>query len=241
MQTTAVGQILIFADIPFTGLRLEDLLRPEQGLKRISTINAEGIVWYHEHDLFREAVRTSMACIDGQIPYWLARWRSSEMSFEKLSGSDLIYHFAALARDQGLRMFLLGADSKANRLSCLRLRSQYGIPIEGYAPPFHPYPFPHRIDEEILSRVRAFRPDILLVAFGMPKQEVWLYTHHDELEEMGVRWAIGVGGTLDFVSGRERRAPQWVQQMGLEFLWRLLQRPARWRRVWRALRLFRYL
>jgi N-acetylglucosaminyldiphosphoundecaprenol N-acetyl-beta-D-mannosaminyltransferase len=94
--------------------------------------------------------------------------------------------------------------------------------------------------EAILSRIEAARPDILLVAFGNPKQEKWLAMHRHRLE---VPVCIGVGGSFDFLSGRISRAPAWMQGCGLEWLYRTIQEPTRLakRYAGNAAGLFRYL
>src|SRR5581483_749216 len=84
------------------------------------------------------------------------------------------------------------------------------------------------MDRSILDHIKATKPDILLVAFGNPKQEKWirLYSH-----ELGVPVCIGVGGTFDMIAGITRRAPEWMQRNGLEWLFRLMQEPKRlWKR-----------
>ena len=78
-----------------------------------------------------------------------------------------------------------------------------------------------------LARVREARPDLLLVAFGAPKQEIWIHRHRAEL---GSAVAVGVGASLDFVAGTIPRAPRWVSRAGLEWLYRLVREP---RRLWR--------
>jgi N-acetylglucosaminyldiphosphoundecaprenol N-acetyl-beta-D-mannosaminyltransferase len=83
-------------------------------------------------------------------------------------------------------------------------------------------------DEEALHRIRAARPDVLLVAYGNPKQELWIARNRDRLE---VPVAIGVGGSLDFVAGRARRAPRLVRRVHLEWFWRLAMEPWRIRRM----------
>ena len=90
----------------------------------------------------------------------------------------------------------------------------------------------HEFDhEEVAERVRAARPDILLVAFGCPKQEKWIYMNRHRLE---VACAIGVGATIDFLAGKVSRAPDWVGKAGLEWIYRLLQEPRRlFKRYWR--------
>jgi N-acetylglucosaminyldiphosphoundecaprenol N-acetyl-beta-D-mannosaminyltransferase len=162
------------------------------------------------------------------------------VAIEKLAGSDLVFKFARVACDRGHSIFLLGDDEETNSEACAVLGSKYQVRVNGYAPPHANYPFEPEIDERILEVIREHRPQILLVALGMPKQEMWINDHRLRLEQIGVRWAIGIGGALGFVSGRELRAPVFVQRAGMEGIWRLFQRPSRWKRFIRALRVLRY-
>ena len=94
-------------------------------------------------------------------------------------------------------------------------------------------------DAEAIAAINASGAEILLVALGMPKQEKWIY---DNLKKMpAVKLAVGVGGSFDFISGRVRRAPRFVQKMGLEWLWRLFAQPSQWRKTWRAVAVFSWL
>jgi N-acetylglucosaminyldiphosphoundecaprenol N-acetyl-beta-D-mannosaminyltransferase len=79
----------------------------------------------------------------------------------------------------------------------------------------------------IVSRIRATRPDVLFVAYGAPKQDLWIAEHRDAL---GVPAMIGVGGAFDHLIGVRKRAPAWVQRLNLEWLFRLITQPWRWRR-----------
>src|SRR5439155_11478568 len=83
-------------------------------------------------------------------------------------------------------------------------------------------------DEEALRCIREARPDLLMVAYGSPEQELWFVRNRDRL---GVPVAIGVGGSFDFIAGRARRAPRLLQRAHLEWLWRLLMEPWRIRRM----------
>lgn len=85
---------------------------------------------------------------------------------------------------------------------------------------------PHRNDE-ILANISAYRPDILLVAYGAPAQEKWLWVNRDKIKAKVV---MGVGGTFDYLTGRAKVPPDWINQFGLEWLWRLVHEPWRWRR-----------
>jgi N-acetylglucosaminyldiphosphoundecaprenol N-acetyl-beta-D-mannosaminyltransferase len=111
--------------------------------------------------------------------------------------------------------FAAGGQSLKQRFPELRI-------VGRYSP--EPQPIEKMDHEEILRRIEEARPDILLVAFGNPKQEEWIAMHRDRLK---VPVCIGVGGTLDSLSGTTRRAPRWMQRCGLEWLHRTLQEPQR--------------
>lgn len=230
------------AQIPFKALVLEDLFRDTEAFRQVVTVNAEALVLSQEDAHFRSILLQSVTCIDGQVPFWVARKRFAGCPMEKLSGSDIIFDFARFAEANGLRILLLGGYPKSNELTQEKLRTLHpALQISGYSPPFQPFPFPQDHDARIMAEIRAFRPQILFVGFGMPKQEYWIYAHREALAEVGVVWAVGAGGTFELVSGLERRAPRWMQQSGLEGLWRVFQNPSRLRRFLRALKVFKYL
>ncbi len=82
-------------------------------------------------------------------------------------------------------------------------------------------------EADIAARIRSSEADVLLVAYGAPKQDKWIARN---LERTGVAVAIGIGGSLDFIVGTQKRAPRWMQRVGLEWLYRLIREPWRWRR-----------
>ncbi|MBI2861985.1 MAG: WecB/TagA/CpsF family glycosyltransferase, partial [Chloroflexi bacterium] len=86
------------------------------------------------------------------------------------------------------------------------------------------------LDEEdgILEHILLARPDLLLVAFGAPAQEKWIARN---LSRLGIPFAMGIGGALDFIAGKSHRAPRFLQRLGLEWLYRLIREPWRWRRM----------
>jgi N-acetylglucosaminyldiphosphoundecaprenol N-acetyl-beta-D-mannosaminyltransferase len=94
-------------------------------------------------------------------------------------------------------------------------------------------------DEVAIEKINKAQPEILLVGLGMPKQEKWIAQNLNKLPS--VKLAIGVGGAFDFISGRTRRAPKVVQLLGLEWLWRVILYPARWKKTWRSLVVFSWL
>lgn len=234
-------ETLNFANLAFHGLHRDDLLRDDGTLKVIVTVNAEIIVQANQDSRLAGIINRSWATLDGHWPFVLARWRAHRKDIEKISGSDFVYELCEMAGQRDFRVFLLGAEADVNRKARARLRRNYGVEIDGMAPPVMSYPFPSKVEGDIRERIEAFRPEILVVSFGAPKQEFWIDAHREELEQMGIRWVIGAGGTLDFIAGTLRRAPVVVQRAGLESIWRLALQPRlRFARVLRAIQFLQY-
>ena len=230
-----------FANLTFRGLHRKGILQPSEHLKLIVTVNAEIIVEANRNPRFAKIINENIATLDGQWPFILARLRIRRRDIEKISGSDFVYEICETAAARRHRVFLLGAIPEVNATAQARLRDLYGCAVSGYSPEPHPFPYPETLDNEILNRIREYQPEVLVVAFGAPKQEFWLDQHKEELESCGVRWALGAGGSLDFVAGALPRAPRLLQRIGLESLWRLaLQPKLRFLRILRALRFLQY-
>ncbi|HTL67389.1 MAG TPA: WecB/TagA/CpsF family glycosyltransferase [Lacunisphaera sp.] len=172
---------------------------------------------------------------DGQPLVWASRWLGNPLP-ERVAGADLAPRLLAQAERLGHRVFLLGAAPEANAAAVARLRLRHPrLVIAGsFAPPFRPLAEMDHAD--IIRRVRAAQPHLLLVGFGCPKQEKWMAMHYREL---GVPVCLGLGATIDFLAGRVRRAPGWMHRAGLEWTYRLWQEPRRlFRRYATDLRLF---
>ncbi len=145
---------------------------------------------------------------------------------ERIPGSELVYHLAGLAAEKGWRLFLLGAAPGVAEEAATVFERQYpGLIIAGT---YAGSPDPAE-NEAIVQRINDSRADLLFVAYGAPRQDKWIWRNREALDT--VRVAMGVGGSLDFVSGRAERAPRWVQNIGLEWLHRLYREPWRWRRM----------
>lgn len=144
---------------------------------------------------------------------------------EQVAGTDLCYRLAELCAARGYRLFLLGGAPGIADAAGRRLRSLYPTLVVagtygGDASPGG--------DETTRAAVRAALPvDVIFVAFGAPRQEQWIDRNQAEL---GIPLALGIGGALDFISGRVVRAPRWVRRIGLDWLFRLIRQPWRWRR-----------
>jgi N-acetylglucosaminyldiphosphoundecaprenol N-acetyl-beta-D-mannosaminyltransferase len=160
---------------------------------------------------------------DGMPLLWISRLLNCPLR-DRVCGVDMVPRLAELAERRGYRIFLLGAKESVSRKSAENLLKQFpDLEICGrYSPPNGPI---EQMDhEQILQRIHAARPDILLVAFGNPKQEKWIAMHRDRL---AVPACIGIGGTLDFIAGAVPRAPTWMRGVGLEWFYRCFQEPVR--------------
>jgi len=210
----------------------------------IVTVNAYFIAIAHKNERFARIINSNYATFDGKIPFLIARLlaRPRNAPIEKISGSDLVPRLLQEAGSAGKRVFMLGAAPESNAIAVEIARSRYRVCAEGYSPPWKEYPFTPQWRDECRRRILAFRPHVLLVALGAPKQEFWMDDEREWLQEAGVELCIGCGGSLDFLSGKIRRAPVWVQELGLEGVYRLLVEP-KWFRMKRLLAsfiMFRY-
>ena len=159
---------------------------------------------------------------DGTPLVWASRLFGNPLP-ERVAGADVVPELIRVAAERQYRLFFLGATEEANTEAIARLRARFpGLQIEHYSPPFRP--LPELDDAEIIRRIRAAQPDLLFVAFGCPKAEKWMAMHYPEL---GVPVAMGVGATIDFLAGRVKRAPLWMQRGGVEWVYRLGQEPRR--------------
>ena len=209
----------------------------------IITVNAESIVKSQNDAVLRRIISNGISTIDGQVPLWLFKLKYPQQKIEKLSGSDIIYDYCNWAESNQLKIFLLGGNEESNALAVDKLRQKYcSLQIEGYSPLYEPYPFSETTNKAILEKISRFQPDILFVGFGMGKQEYWESDNYNFLNKLGVKYIIGCGGTFDFVSGKIKRAPLFIQKIGFEGVWRLFMEPKlfRLKRIITSMRIFYY-
>ena len=195
-------------------------------LHQIATVNPEFVMAAQRDAEFLEVLETADLCIpDGVGLLWAARRQGTPLP-ERVAGSDLVYEVARLASQNGWRLFLLGAAEGVAQEAGILLQDRYpGLTIAGS---YAGSPDPAE-NEAIVQRVNDSGAQILYVAYGAPRQDKWIGRNREMLPS--VRLAMGVGGSLDFITGRSKRPPQWAQRAGIEWLVRLVQEPWRWRRM----------
>lgn len=202
---------------------IERLIHSGNG-HQVCTVNLD--IWLNALDdphLHRIMAGCSLVVPDGMPLVWASGMLGTPLA-ERVTGVDMVPRLAELSARKGYRIFLLGGrPGVAERAGKLLERNHPGAQIVGaYAPAKNNLICMDH--DEILKRVHAARPDILLVAFGNPKQEKWIWMHRKRL---GVPVAIGVGGSFDILVGDTRRAPRLLQRCGLEWAMRFLQEPVR--------------
>lgn len=192
------------------------------------TPNAQHIVMLHSDPKLKAIYdEASFVFADGMSLVLAARLMGHALP-ERVTGVDLFQALCLESATLGFRVFLLGGLPGAAEKAAEVLREQNpAVNIVGtYCPPLGFEKDPVEM-QRTLERVRASQPDLLFVGFGVPKQEYWMHKHYRSLE---VRLSIGIGGSFDMVAGITPRAPKWLQNAGLEWLFRLSAEP---RRLWR--------
>ena len=210
--------------------RLEAFIEAGRGSRKthqVATVNVDFVVKSQVDPELRYLLQQAdLTTADGTPLFWAMQSLGARLK-ERVAGVDLVLSLAQKAAEKGYSFFLLGAAPGVADQAAGELQDRFpGLKIAGVHSP--PYQTVLEMDRAILDEIRSTQPDVLLVAFGNPKQEKWIAMH---AREIGIPVMIGVGGTLDFIAGVRRRAPVWMQRMGLEWSHRLIQEPGRlWRR-----------
>jgi len=222
-QARVLGVRVDCLDMQATLSRIAELVGAG-GAHLVATVNPEFIMRARRDPEFARVLESADLCLaDGTGVVWAARRQGCSLS-SPVTGTDLIPPLAALCAKQGFRLFLLGAEPGVAADLAARLRTAH----PELAVAAHAGSPDASADEETVSLIRAHRTQVLLVAFGAPKQELWI----DRLKDrIGAPVGIGVGGAFDYLTGRVPRAPVWMRRAGLEWLYRLLHQPWRVRRM----------
>ena len=233
-----------FAGMDFKGKSSDFILTDREYYFLVITANAEIINLVHENDRFKSIANEAICTIDGQVPFVLAKlFNRNKFNLDKISGSEFIFELAEVCELRKRKLFVLGGNEDANNKAVERLKSEYEIDIEGYSPDLYPYPFPNDVNSEIKERIQEFRPDYLAICFNAEKTNYWADDHADFIRDCGVRFSIGIGGTVDMLSGKVKRAPKIIQVLGLESIYRLVKEPRifRLKRLLISMKIFGYM
>lgn len=176
---------------------------------------------------FRSALAAADLCVPDGVSVLLAGRILGKPIPERVTGGDFMEQLCALAARDHLSAFFLGGLPGAAEGAAAALKRRYpGLRVTCYCPPAGFEDDPAEL-ETVLDTIRAAAPDILCVAIGVPRQEIWMYRNCPSLP---IRLAISVGAALDTQAGLRRRAPAWTHKLGIEWAYRLAREP---RRLWR--------
>jgi N-acetylglucosaminyldiphosphoundecaprenol N-acetyl-beta-D-mannosaminyltransferase len=189
----------------------------------VVTANPEIVMIAQEKPAFRKLLDQAYVVPYGIGIVYAARWTNQPIT-ERITGIELLEAMMEKADAREWKVYLLGASPEANRLAAERLQERYPRARivgrrDGYFRPEE--------EREIVEEIGRLRPDLLFVAMGAPRQDEWIAAHR---EELGVPLMMGVGGSFDVIAGLVKRAPVIWQRLHLEWLYRLLKQPSRWKR-----------
>lgn len=202
-----------------------DKLIQKKNCSYVITPNVDHIVRLEKDEELQKVYKNaSLILTDGKPLIWISKWYKTPIK-EKISGSDLFPRVCQLAANKNYTMYLLGAAEGVADTAAKNLMKKYpGLNIVGtYSPPFG-FEKSKQEMNKIKTQIQDVHPDILIVGLGCPKQEKFMYYH---CKELGVPISFGLGASIDFEAGNIKRAPKWMSNHGLEWLYRFSKEPKR--------------
>ena len=191
----------------------------------IVPINVDVVIKIENDNYLKKIIdEADMVLVDGKPLIWISKLHHKPVK-AKISGSDLVPLLCEKAAKKGYSIFIIGGKEGIAKKAQEKLEGKYpNINIVGtYAPPFG-FETNKRELDKINQMITEKAPDILIVCFGCPKQEKWIY---ENIESYNAKVSICAGATVDFLAGNVKRAPKWMSEHGLEWFYRFLQEPNR--------------
>lgn len=197
----------------------------QEACQQIITVNPEFVMMAQRNSEFRRCINEAALVIaDGVGVVWAMRYLKKPTP-ERVTGTDTLAELAKVCATKSYRLYLLGAAPGVAEEAGKRLQALApGLQLAGC---YAGSPAPAE-EDALIARIAAAQADIVCVAYGAPAQDLWIWRNRLRLP---VALAMGVGGAYDFLSGRQARAPRFMQRMGIEWLFRLYREPWRWRRM----------
>lgn len=208
----------------------DELDKIPDGKVLINTINAHSYNVARKDELFAEALTKGDYLIpDGMSVVKACKWlRAKSQPGERIAGADLFeYEMDRLNKKCGTVMFMGSSEKTLAKIVDQAAKVYPNLKVVTYSPPYKPE-FDEADNKAIVDAINMTNPDLLWIGMTAPKQEKWTYSHWNELN---IHCHVGtIGAVFDFFAGNTKRAPQWWQKHGLEWLYRLIKEP---RRMWR--------
>lgn len=230
MKTNPEPPLVVLLGLPFHDLTLDETLdwcrETMRGEVPRYTVTANvdfTTQAYDDPDLKKIVFFADRVVCDGMPLVWLSRIFGRPLR-ERVAGSDMVPRLLEICAEERRAVYFFGSDMRTLEEAGAIVEQRYpGLRVAGMDSP----PVGAVIDwdnDELCRRMRASGASLLLVCLGCPKQERWIYAHH---LETGIPLSIGVGASLDFIAGKQKRAPIWMQKTGLEWFWRMSSNPSR--------------
>ena len=193
----------------------------------IWTTNVDHLIKLTRDGKFRDIYEAAnLVLADGMPLVWVSRLFGRSIP-ERVTGIDFLEQFAPIAAKKGYTYFFLGGNEAIlNKAKAVLQNKHPNLRIFSYSPSYSKR-WPKKENRAIVAAIKKARPDILFVGVGAPKQEKWIYRNWQKFH---VPVAMGVGGAFEMVAGVKKRAPDWMQNAGLEWFYRFLQDP---RHLWK--------
>jgi N-acetylglucosaminyldiphosphoundecaprenol N-acetyl-beta-D-mannosaminyltransferase len=226
-QFPVLGVKVDAVQIPDVISRMSAWIAQRAATHYITVTGMHGVMEAHHSAKFRKVLDDAdMVVPDGMPLVWISRLRGYGLQ-RRVYGPELMLRFCQEAASNGYRHFIYGGDAGVPEQLAARLEALCpGIRIVGmHSPPFRPLTAEE--DAAAVDMINRATPDVLWIGLGTPKQDRWMREHRDRLR---VPVMVGVGAAFDFLAERKKQAPAWMQEHGLEWLFRLLQEP---RRLWK--------
>ncbi|MDI3518443.1 MULTISPECIES: WecB/TagA/CpsF family glycosyltransferase [Caldanaerobacter] len=197
----------------------------EDRIHIVATPNAEIIMMAQKDEEYKKILNeTNLNVPDGSGVVFASKVFNKPLK-ERVAGFDLMMEFVKWASHKDVSIYLLGAKPEVVEKAQSNLKNLYpSLKIVG----FHHGYFNEKEEENIIEDINKRAAQVLFVALGAPKQEKWIYKNKEKLK---VKIAMGVGGSFDVIAGKAKRAPEIYRKLGLEWLYRLIQEPWRYKRM----------
>ena len=208
----------------------DELAKIPEGKVLINTINAQSYNVARNDELFADALTKGDYLIpDGMSVVKACKWlHAKSQPKERIAGADLFeFEMNKLNSKGGTAMFMGSSDKTLAKIVQQAAMVYPNLKVVTYSPPYKPE-FNDEDNKDIINAINTANPDLLWIGMTAPKQEKWTYSHWNDLH---IHCHVGtIGAVFDFFAGNTKRAPQWWQEHGLEWLYRLIKEP---RRMWR--------
>lgn len=220
-------------NVPFSKLCMKETIDyltgriQQKKWTQVVTANPEIVMYAQNSASYMTILQEAQIIVPDGIGIVYAAKIQKDPVCERVAGYDLLHRIMIKADQYGWKVYLLGASEDVNQLAYEQLKKQYSHAIllgrhHGF------FKDGSDVEKQIVEEIASLKPDILFVALGFPRQEEWISRHQPDLQ---IPLSMGVGGSFDVLSGKVKRAPLFWQKLGLEWFYRLISMPSRWRRM----------